>query len=90
MSVTFINKYSDIQGGQTAEQQYEAAATDRATLGKSTVSLAGSTLHYDGVNVELPRKAVKVGTCVYADSNGALHFLDGASVKSASIPSGWE
>ena len=34
---------------------------------------------YDGVNVELPRKAVKVGTCVYADSNGALHFLDGAS-----------
>lgn len=90
MSVTFINKYSDIPGGQTAEQQYEAAATDRAALGKSTVSLAGRTLHYDGVNVELPRKAVKVGTCVYADSNGVLHFLDGASVKSASIPGGWE
>ena len=45
---------------------------------------------YDGVNVELPRKAVKVGTLVYADSNGNLHFIDGATCKSSGISSGWE
>ena len=47
-------------------------------------------LHFDGVNVEVPRKSVRVGTTVYADGNGNLHFVDGATVKSASIPSGWE
>jgi hypothetical protein len=47
-------------------------------------------LHFDGVNVEVPRKSVRVGTAVYADGNGNLHFVDGATVKSASIPSGWE
>ena len=82
---SYINIYEDAAA-------YSADASARAALGGSTVSMEDDTkvLHYDGVNVELPRKAVKVGTCVYADSNGVLHFLDGASVKSASIPGGWE
>ena len=80
---SYINLYEDAAA-------YSADASARAALGGSTVSMEDNTkvLHYDGANVELPRKAVKVGTCVYADSNGVLHFLDGASVKSASIPGG--
>jgi hypothetical protein len=84
MAGTFINKYTDAAA--------YAADTARATLGKSTVSMEADTrkLHFDGVNVEVPRKSVRVGTAVYADGNGNLHFVDGATVKSASIPSGWE
>ena len=81
----FINKYDNVDG-------YADDASARATLGKSTVSMEADTrkLHFDGVNVEVPRKSVRVGTAVYADGNGNLHFVDGATVKSASIPSGWE
>ena len=82
---TFINKYENAYA-------YNSDASARATLGKSTVSMEADTrkLHFDGVNVEVPRKSVRVGTAVYADGNGNLHFVDGATVKSASIPSGWE
>lgn len=31
---------------------------------------------YDGVNVEIPKKAVKVGDAVYVDGSGNLHFID--------------
>jgi len=81
----YINKYEN-------ENAYNSDASARATLGKSTVSMEADTrkLHFDGVNVEVPRKSVRVGTAVYADGNGNLHFVDGATVKSASIPSGWE
>ena len=81
----YINKYEN-------ENAYNGDASARATLGKSTVSMEADTrkLHFDGVNVEVPRKSVRVGTAVYADGNGNLHFVDGATVKSASIPSGWE
>ena len=81
-NASFINLYEN-QAGYNAETH---------GVNGSEVSLIDDveTVVYDGVNVEIPKKAVKVGTCVYADSNGALHFLDGASVKSASIPSGWE
>lgn len=81
----YINKYEN-------ENAYNSDAGARATLGKSTVSMEADTrkLHFDGVNVEVPRKSVRVGTAVYADGNGNLHFVDGATVKSASIPSGWE
>lgn len=84
MAGTFINKYTDAAA--------YAADTARTALGKSTVSMEADTrkLHFDGVNVEVPRKSVRVGTAVYADGNGNLHFVDGATVKSASIPSGWE
>ena len=84
MAGTFINKYTDAAA--------YAADTARKALGKSTVSMEADTrkLHFDGVNVEVPRKSVRVGTTVYADGNGNLHFVDGATVKSASIPSGWE
>lgn len=85
MSTKYINKYEN-------ENAYNSDASARATLGKSTVSMEADTrkLHFDGVNVEVPRKSVRVGTAVYADGNGNLHFVDGATVKSASIPSGWE
>lgn len=86
MSYTkYINKYEN-------ENAYNSDASARATLGKSTVSMEADTrkLHFDGVNVEVQRKSVRVGTAVYADGNGNLHFVDGATVKSASIPSGWE
>lgn len=81
----YINKYEN-------ENAYNSDASARATLGKSTVSMEADTrkLHFDGVNVEVPRKSVRVGTAVYADGNGNLHFVDGSTVKSASIPSGWE
>ena len=81
----YINKYEN-------ENAYNSDASARATLGKSTVSMEADTrkLHFDGVNVEVPRKSVRVGSAVYADANGNLHFVDGATVKSASIPSGWE
>ena len=81
----YINKYEN-------ENAYNSDASARATLGKSTVSMEADTrkLHFDGVNVEVPRKSVRVGTAVYADGSGNLHFVDGATVKSASIPSGWE
>ena len=81
---SYINKYADAAA--------YAADTARTALGKSTVSMEGDSrkIHFDGVNVEVSRKSVRVGTAVYADSNGDLHFLDGATVKSASIPSGWE
>ena len=84
MAGTFINKYENAAA--------YAADTARTALGKSTVSMETDTrkLHFDGVNVEVPRKSVRVGTAVYADGNGNLHFVDGATVKSASIPSGWE
>lgn len=84
MAGTFINKYENAAA--------YAADTARTALGKSTVSMEADTrkLHFDGVNVEVPRKSVRVGTAVYADGNGNLHFVDGATVKSASIPSGWE
>ena len=84
MAGTFINKYTDAAA--------YAADTARTALGKSTISMEADTrkLHFDGVNVEVPRKSVRVGTAVYADGNGNLHFVDGATVKSASIPSGWE
>ena len=82
----YINKYVD-----NAAYSDSAEASARAALG-STVSMETDTkvIHYDGVNVELSRKAVKVGTLVYADSNGTVHFIDGASAKAASINSGWE
>ena len=81
---SYINKYTDAAA--------YAADTARTALGKSTVSMEADTrrLHFDGVNVEIPRKSVRVGSAVYADGNGNLHFVDGATVKSASIPSGWE
>lgn len=84
MAGSFINKYENAAA--------YAADTARTALGKSTVSMEADTrrLHFDGVNVEIPRKSVRVGTAVYADGNGNLHFIDGATVKSASIPSGWE
>lgn len=81
----YINKYEN-------ENAYNSDASARTALGNSTVSMEADTrkLHFDGVNVEVPRKSVRVGTAVYADGNGNLHFVDGATVKSASIPSGWE
>ena len=84
MAGSYINKYVD--------NAAYVADTARTALGKSTVSLVAdtNTLHYDGVNVELPRKAVKVGTLVYADSSGNLHFIDGATCKASGISSGWE
>lgn len=70
MAGSYINKYAD-----AAEY---AADTARTTLGKSTVSLESDSgvLHYDGVNVEIPKKAVKVGDAVYVDGSGNLHFID--------------
>lgn len=70
MAGSYINKYAD-----AAEY---AADTARAALGKSTVSLESDSgvLHYDGVNVEIPKKAVKVGDAVYVDGSGNLHFID--------------
>lgn len=70
MAGSYINKYAD-----AAEY---AADTARTVLGKSTVSLESDSgvLHYDGVNVEIPKKAVKVGDAVYVDGSGNLHFID--------------
>ena len=70
MAGSYINKYAD-----AAEY---AADTARTALGKSTVSLESDSgvLHYDGVNVEIPKKAVKVGDAVYVDGSGNLHFVD--------------
>lgn len=70
MAGSYINKYAD-----AAEY---AADTARTALGKSTVSLESDSgvLHYDGVNVEIPKKAVKVGDAVYVDGSGNLHFID--------------
>lgn len=82
---SYINLYEDAAS-------YAADASARAALGGSTVSMEDDTkvLHYDGVNVEVPRSAVKVGTLVYADATGETHFIDGATAKAASISSGWE
>lgn len=70
MAGSYINKYAD-----AAEY---AADTARSALGKSTVSLESDSgvLHYDGVNVEITKKAVKVGDAVYVDGSGNLHFID--------------
>jgi hypothetical protein len=70
MAGSYINKYAD-----AAEY---AADTARTALGKSTVSLESDSgvLHYDGVNVEVPKKSVKVGDAVYVDGSGNLHFID--------------
>ena len=70
MAGSYINKYTDAAA--------YAADTTRTALGKSTVSLESDSgvLHYDGVNVEIPKKAVKVGDAVYVDGSGNLHFID--------------
>lgn len=68
---SYINLYEDAAA-------YSADASARAALGGSTVSMEDNTkvLHYDGVNVEIPKKAVKVGDAVYVDGSGNLHFID--------------
>jgi len=84
----FINKYATTAAYSNSD---EVAA--RAALGgNGTVSLDAEKkeVHYDGINIEIPRKAASVGTCVYADSNGGVHFLAGDTVKSSAIQSGWE
>lgn len=70
MAGSYINKYAN-----AAEY---AADTARTALSKSTVSLESDSgvLHYDGVNVEIPKKAVKVGDAVYVDGSSNLHFID--------------
>lgn len=68
---SYINLYEDAAA-------YSADASARAALGGSTVSMEDDpkVLHYDGVNVEIPKKAVKVGDAVYVDGSGNLHFID--------------
>lgn len=68
---SYINLYEDAAA-------YAADASERAALGGSTVSMEDDSkvLHYDGVNVEVPKKAVKVGDAVYVDGSGNLHFID--------------
>ena len=68
---SYINLYENAAA-------YAADASARAALGGSTVSMEDNTkaLHYDGVNVEIPKKAVKVGDAVYVDGSGNLHFVD--------------
>lgn len=68
---SYINNYDNAA-------DYSADASARAALGGSTVSMEDDTkvLHYDGVNVEIPKKAVKVGDAVYVDGSGNLHFID--------------
>jgi hypothetical protein len=68
---SYINLYEDAAA-------YDADAAARAALGGSTISMEDDTkvLHYDGVNVEIPKKAVKVGDAVYVDGSGNLHFID--------------
>lgn len=68
---SYINLYEDAAA-------YSADASARVALDCSTVSMEDDTkaLHYDGVNVEVPKKAVKVGDAVYVDGSGNLHFID--------------
>lgn len=77
----FINKYNN-------NAAYSAEASDRAALGKSTVSLEDDTrvVHYDGVNVEKPTGVVPdVADALWVDSNGGKHFFKGDTVDHAAL-----
>ena len=77
-TTSYINKYS-------SDTAYTDDASARAALGKSTVSL-GDTLHYDGVNVELPEGVVPdVGTALWVDSSGNKHFYKGDTVNATAL-----
>ena len=41
-------------------------------------------------NFEKAKKYAKVGDAIYADSLGNVHVIEGKSVKSSTIPEGWE
>ena len=88
----YINKYDDADG-------YADDASDRATLGKSTVSMEADTrtLHYDGVNVavKLPKRGDAVyvpTTSVYSAAapgsgvtEGSVTFIAGGTVDNAKM-----
>ena len=89
---SFINKYTDAAA-------YDADASARAALGKSTVSLEANarTLHYDGVNVAV--KLPKQGDAVYVPTTsvysaaapgsgvteGSVTFIAGDTVDNAKM-----